>query len=160
MNITGTALTLPDDIDTDTIIPTFALQLSRDSKTFADYAFYHTIPNFKEKPDKILAAGQNFGCGSSREEAVFALIHAGVKCILATSFAPIFKRNAFNNALLCIQMDTSLISDNDTLEIDIDEKTVYNKAQNQLDTFELTPAEETLLTEGGLLNLLKKRLKK
>lgn len=159
MNITGQALTLSDDIDTDTIIPTFALQLSRDSKTFADYAFYHTIPNFKEKPDKILIAGQNFGCGSSREEAVFALIHAGVKCILAKSFAPIFKRNAFNNALLCIQMDTSPISDYDTLEINIDEKTVYNKTQNQSHKFELTPAEETLFTEGGLLNLLKKRLR-
>ena len=159
MNIKGTALILPDDIDTDTIIPTFALQLSRDSKTFADYAFYHTIPNFKEKPDKILVAGQNFGCGSSREEAVFALIHAGVKCILAKSFAPIFKRNAFNNAMLCIEMDTLPISDNDTLVINLQEKTVFNKTQNQSYTFKLAPAEETLFTEGGLLNLLKKRLK-
>ena len=159
MSITGQALTLSDDIDTDTIIPTFALQLSRDSKIFADYAFYHTIPNFKEKPDKILVAGQNFGCGSSREEAVFALIHAGVKCILAKSFAPIFKRNAFNNALLCIEMDTSLISDSDILEINTDEKTICNKTQNQFYTFNLTPAEETLITEGGLLNLLKKRLR-
>lgn len=159
MNITGQAVTLSDDIDTDTIIPTFALQLSRDSKTFADYAFYHTIPNFKEKPDKILVAGQNFGCGSSREEAVFALIHAGVKCILAKSFAPIFKRNAFNNALLCIEMDTSPISDSDILEINLQEKTIYNKPQNQFYTFELAPAEETLIKEGGLLNLLKKRLR-
>ena len=159
MNITGQALTLSDDIDTDTIIPTFALQLSRDSKIFADYAFYHTIPNFKEKPDKILVAGQNFGCGSSREEAVFALIHAGVKCILAISFAPIFKRNAFNNALLCIQMDTSAISDSDILEINLHEKAIYDKTQNQLYTFNLTPAEETLIKEGGLLNLLKKRLR-
>ncbi|MBU7045560.1 MAG: 3-isopropylmalate dehydratase [Theionarchaea archaeon] len=159
MNITGQAVTLSDDIDTDTIIPTFALQLSRDSKIFADYAFYHTIPNFKEKPDKILVAGQNFGCGSSREEAVFALIHAGVKCILAKSFAPIFKRNAFNNALLCIEMDTSPIFDDDILEINLQEKTIYNKRQNQFYTFELAPAEETLIKEGGLLNLLKKRLR-
>jgi len=157
--IEGTALILGDDIDTDTIIPTFALQLSRDPKTFADYAFYHTLPDFCKLPQKILVAGHNFGCGSSREEAVFALVFADVKAVLAASFAPIFKRNSFNNALPCIQLDTSQISENDNLVIDINKKTVHNKTQNKSYTFTLTTAEETLFTEGGLLNLLKKRLK-
>ena len=158
--IEGTALTLTDDIDTDMIIPTFALQLSRDPKTFAEYAFYHSIPHFKDIPDKILVAGHNFGCGSSREEAVFALVHAGVKAVLAKSFAPIFKRNAFNNALPSICMDTTLIAANDFLQIDLHKKTVYDKTQNNTYRFELSTAEETLLAAGGLLNLLKKRLEK
>lgn len=158
--IEGIALILGDSIDTDTIIPTFALQLSRDPTTFADYAFYHTIPDFKEKPDKILVAGHNFGCGSSREEAVFALGYAGVKAVLAKSFAPIFKRNAFNNALLCIQLDTSHILKNDLLAIDFAHKIVHNKTQSTTYAFTLTTAEETLYLEGGLLNLLKKRLQK
>jgi 3-isopropylmalate dehydratase small subunit len=159
MTITGCALLIGDDIDTDIIIPTFALQKSRDPKTFADYAFYHTIPGFKDIPDKILVAGSNFGCGSSREEAVFALVHAGVKAVLAVSFAPIFKRNAFNNALLLVQIDTSPIEKGDALKIDIKEKVVYNKTKNTKHTFTLSPAEETLIVEGGLLNMLKNRLK-
>jgi 3-isopropylmalate dehydratase small subunit len=152
--IKGVTIILTDNIDTDAIIPTFALQLSRDPKTFADYAFYHTIPHFKDIPDKILVAGWNFGCGSSREEAVFALIHAGVKAVVAKSFAPIFKRNAFNNALPCIQIDTSHISNNNSLHIDIDKKTVYDKTHNKSYEFTLTPAEETLIQKGGLLNVL------
>jgi len=157
--IEGITLKLKDDIDTDMIIPTFALQLSRDPKTFADYAFYHTIPNFKDIPKKILVTGQNFGCGSSREEAVFALVHAGVKAVLAQSFAPIFKRNSFNNALLCVQVDTSPISENDCLQIDIDKKTIFNETQHKMYKFILSIAEETLFRQGGLLNLLKTRLK-
>ncbi|KYK31578.1 MAG: hypothetical protein AYK18_16390 [Theionarchaea archaeon DG-70] len=158
--IEGRALTLEDNIDTDTIIPTFALQLSRDPKTFAEYAFYHTIPDFKKIPQKILVAGRNFGCGSSREEAVFALIHADVKAVLAQSFAPIFKRNAFNNALLCIKIDTSSIAEDNHLRIDPSQKIVYNETQKTSYNFELSAAEETLFREGGLLNLLKRRLKK
>lgn len=158
ITIKGIALPVGDDIDTDIIIPTFALQRSRDPRTFADYAFYYTVPGFKDIPDKILVAGSNFGCGSSREEAVFALIYADVEAVLAASFAPIFKRNAFNNALLLVQMDTSQISKGDVLEIDVKEKIVYNKTKNTLHEFTLSPAEETLILEGGLLNMLKNRL--
>lgn len=158
--IDGVALKVGNDIDTDVIIPTFALQMSRDPKTFADYAFYHTIPKFKEIPQKIVVAGQNFGCGSSREEAVFALVYADVRAVLAKSFAPIFKRNAFNNALLLVQMDTEDILQGDLLEVNVDKKTVYDKTLNKSYTFGLTTAEEILIREGGLLNLLKKRLKR
>jgi 3-isopropylmalate/(R)-2-methylmalate dehydratase small subunit len=157
--IEGPAVVVGDDIDTDIIIPTFALQKSRDPRMFADYAFYYTIPNFKEMPEKILVAGRNFGCGSSREEAVFALIHADVKAILARSFAPIFKRNAFNNALLLIQMDTSQIAENDLVEIDFEKKAVYDRTQSREYKFSLSSAQERLILEGGLLNMLRSRLK-
>jgi 3-isopropylmalate/(R)-2-methylmalate dehydratase small subunit len=156
--ITGTAIKMGDNIDTDIIIPTFALQKSRDPKTFADYAFYHTIPGFSTLPDKIIVAGLNFGCGSSREEAVFALIHSRVQAVVAQSFAPIFKRNAFNNALLCVEVDTTPISDHDAITIDITKKIVYNKSQSEQYEFTLSKAEETLIKEGGLLNILRKRL--
>ncbi|MBU7044352.1 MAG: 3-isopropylmalate dehydratase [Theionarchaea archaeon] len=158
MIISAPALIMGNDIDTDTIIPTYALQLSRDPTVFGEYAFHHTIPDFKERGEKILAAGTNFGCGSSREEAVFALMHAEVKAILAPSFAPIFRRNAFNNALPCIEMDTSPITDGDCLEIDFEVHTVFNSTQHTTFSFSLTPPEETLLTKGGLLSLLRERL--
>ena len=157
--IEGKALLLGDDIDTDTIIPTFALQKSKDPKTFAEYAFFYAIPHFKERGRNIIVAGRNFGCGSSREEAVFALVHADVHAVLATSFAPIFKRNAFNNALLCIQINTSQISDNDYLEIDLHKRKVFNRTKNETYEFVISSAEETLILEGGLLNLLMKRLR-
>jgi 3-isopropylmalate/(R)-2-methylmalate dehydratase small subunit len=147
-----------DNIDTDIIIPTFALQKSRDPKTFADYAFYHTIPGFNTLPDKIIVAGLTFGCGSSREEAVFALIYSGVKAVIAQSFAPIFKRNAFNNALLCVEIDTTPIADNDAITIDITKKIVYNNSKSEKYEFTVSKAEGTLIKEGGLLNILRKRL--
>lgn len=156
--ITGTAIKMGDNIDTDIIIPTFALQKSRDPKTFAEYAFYHTISDFSTIPDKIIVAGLNFGCGSSREEAVFALMYSEVKAVVAQSFAPIFKRNAFNNALLCIKIDTTPIANQDLIGIDISNKTVYNKSKSEKYEFTLSKAEETLIEEGGLLNILKKRL--
>lgn len=158
MKIEGAALPVGDDIDTDLIIPTFALQKSRDPRTFADYAFCHTIPGFKEIPEKIIVAGHNFGCGSSREEAVFALLYADVKAVLARSFAPIFKRNAFNNALLSIEMDTSRIKKSDPLRIDLDRKTVCDTTTGEDYSFTLTAAEETLIQHGGLLPMLRKRL--
>ncbi|MGC1122880.1 MAG: 3-isopropylmalate dehydratase small subunit [Candidatus Methanofastidiosia archaeon] len=158
MKIEGIALLVGDDIDTDLIIPTFALQKSRDPRTFADYAFYHTIPEFKDIPEKIIVAGHNFGCGSSREEAVFALLYADVKAVLAKSFAPIFERNAFNNALLCVQMDTSRIRKNNLLKIDLDKKTVHDATTREDYEFTLSAAEETLIRQGGLLPMLRKRI--
>jgi 3-isopropylmalate dehydratase small subunit len=159
MTIAAPALLLGDDIDTDMIIPTFALQLSRDPLHFGEYAFHHHIPDFKEKGDKILVAGTHFGCGSSREEAVFALIHAGVKAVLAQSFAPIFKRNAFNNALPCIQIDTSSITAGDWLEIDLETQTIYNSTQQNRYAFSMSPPEKKLIEKGGLLQILIERIR-
>jgi 3-isopropylmalate dehydratase small subunit len=159
MTIAAPALLLGDDIDTDMIIPTFALQLSRDPVDFGEYAFHNLIPNFKKKGAKILVAGTHFGCGSSREEAVFALVHAGVKAVLARSFAPIFKRNAFNNALPCIQMDTSSISIGDWLEIDLENQIVYNTSQQNQYSFSMSLPEKNLIEKGGLLQILMERIK-
>jgi 3-isopropylmalate dehydratase small subunit len=159
MIIGGPAFLMGDDVDTDTIIPTFALQLSRDPTLFGEYAFNHTIPDFKEKGAKILVAGVNFGCGSSREEAVFALIHSGVKAVLARSFAPIFRRNAFNNALPCIQIDTSSFTGGDYLEIDLSAQLVIDKTQKKSYPFTISIPEKTLIIKGGLLNILMERIK-
>ncbi|MBU7032848.1 MAG: 3-isopropylmalate dehydratase small subunit [Theionarchaea archaeon] len=158
MIIEGPAFLLGNDVDTDTIIPTFALQLSRDPVHFGDYAFHHAIPGFKEKDVTILVAGANFGCGSSREEAVFALIHSGVRAVLARSFAPIFKRNAFNNALPCIQIDTSSIEGSDHLVIDLDEQVVINETQEKKYSFTFSAPEKTLISAGGLLHILMQKI--
>ena len=90
-----------DDIDTDAIIPGRFLTIY-DPKELAKHAFEGTRDDFskKAKEGDIVVAGRNFGCGSSREHAPLALIGAGVKVIVAQSFARIFFRNAINVGVL------------------------------------------------------------
>jgi 3-isopropylmalate dehydratase small subunit len=96
----GRALIFGNNINTDIIIPSKYLT-SLDPDELAKHAMEGLDPNFAEKAKSgvIIVAGKNFGCGSSREQAPIALKHAGVKCILAESFARIFYRNAINIGL-------------------------------------------------------------
>jgi len=94
----------PDDINTDDIIPAWILQESTERSFFKKYAFFNYDKDFfnrcaKEKAN-IIVAGENFGCGSSREQAVYALQENKVVAIIAQSFPDIFYRNCLNNGLL------------------------------------------------------------
>ncbi len=115
--ISGTAISLPhSDIDTDQIIPARFLKVTGKSglgkKLFFDWRFES---NGTEKPDfvlnrpdsrsaQVLVAGDNFGCGSSREHAPWALVDWGIKAVVATSFADIFRANALKNGLIVIEL--------------------------------------------------------
>ncbi|MDA4131853.1 MAG: 3-isopropylmalate dehydratase, partial [Thaumarchaeota archaeon] len=93
-----------DDINTDYIIPAYLLQESWDKQFFADHAFEYYDPSFKtacrSNKESIVVAANNFGCGSSREQAVYAVKYNNVVAVVAQSFPDIFYRNCLNNALL------------------------------------------------------------
>lgn len=106
MNITisGRVWNFGDHVDTDVIIPGKYLRTT-DMKVFAAHAMEGIDPEFSKKvrPGDIIVAGDNFGCGSSREQAPLALKYAGVSCVVARSFARIFFRNAINVGLPIIE---------------------------------------------------------
>ena len=125
---TGKVWVLGDDIDTDIIIPTEYLAL----KTVQDmtpYAFSPLRPELASqiKPGDIIVAGKNFGCGSSREHAPWALIDYGFKVVIAPSFADIFYGNSFNNQLLPVKLSDAevdelfaLVKANPGIHFDVD----------------------------------------
>jgi 3-isopropylmalate/(R)-2-methylmalate dehydratase small subunit len=129
MIITGKAVCLGDNINTDEIIPGRYLSLTQ-PEDLAHYAFIDTLPRFTKilSNASIIVAGQNFGCGSSREQAVICLKYAGVKAILAHSFARIFFRNAINIGLPVIESSAAVaaIKNNDQLEINMETGSIEN----------------------------------
>ena len=102
---------------------------------------------------KILLTGKNFGCGSSREHAPWALLDFGIRCIISPSYADIFYNNCFNNGILPIKLDENLIKDlseyskrKEEIEINLEkQEIVYG---NKSVKFELDPAKKKRLLEG------------
>lgn len=125
-----------DNIDTDVIIPGPYLKI-HDHKELAKHALEGLDPKFPEKVQAgdFLLAGNNFGCGSSREHAPIALSQTGIRAILAPTFARIFYRNAVDGGyLLPIEIDKETvkkISDADELEIDISQNRITNVTKNE-----------------------------
>jgi len=120
--IKGNVYKFGDNIDTDQIYPGRYLDIS-DHKKIAEHAMEGADPEFadKVKEDDIIAAGSNFGCGSSREHAVITLKKAGVGAVIAKSFARIFYRNAVNLALPVIQIKDIDFKENEELEVNLEE---------------------------------------
>ncbi len=119
----------PDDINTDDIIPAWTLQESSDRSYFAPHAFSNYDQEFvtrcAKKKDNIIVAGRNFGCGSSREQAVYALTGNGVVAVIAQGFPDIFYRNSLNNSLpLIILKDTSIFKISDKIQIDLQKREI------------------------------------
>ena len=147
-----------DNIDTDRIIPgkyTKTLDLS----TLADHVLEDLDPEFRNKVQKgdILIAGENFGCGSSREQAPLALKQAGLQCVVADYFARIFFRNAINIGLPILEIGPHNIEKGDEIEIDIEKGYVVNKSKNiTYPASKLPPVMIAILKEGGLVDYLKK----
>lgn len=128
MNVTSRAVVLPgDDIDTDQIIPARFLKGTR--KTGLGDVLFADWPAFPrhERGAQILLTGNNFGCGSSREHAPWALVDFGFRAVIARSFADIFKENATKNGLLpialpdaaCTRLELA-IKEDPTLELSVD----------------------------------------
>ncbi len=151
--------TFGDNIDTDLIIAARYLNTS-DPKELAKYVMEDADPTFKEKVEvgDVIVAGENFGCGSSREHAPIALKAAGVSAIIAKSFARIFYRNAFNMGLTILELEeSSEIKEGDKITIDLDNGTITSK--NTGKTYKFTPIPEfmqELVSCGGLMNYAKK----
>jgi 3-isopropylmalate/(R)-2-methylmalate dehydratase small subunit len=162
MKVTGTATKFGDNVDTDVILPGKYLILM-DPKDLAKHALEGLDPAFPEKAKKgiIVVGGKNFGCGSSREQAPLALKHAGVKCVLAESFARIFFRNAVNIGLPVIECKgiSAAVENGDELSVDFEAGEVRNVSKGKtLRGTRLPPFILEILSDGGLIENLRRRL--
>jgi len=149
-----------DDINTDEIIPARYLNSDKEEE-LAQHAMEDLDVNFVKKVKKgdFIIAKENFGCGSSREHAIWALRGSGVKAVIANSFARIFYRNAINNGFLAIECKdiANKVNDQDELEINIKQGKIKNLTKNE--EYEFTPLPEfaiQLMEAGGLINYIKK----
>lgn len=156
--LSGNVWKFGDNIDTDLIIAARYLNTS-DPKELAKHAMEDADPEFVNKMQEgdIIVAGENFGCGSSREHAPIALKAAGVSAVVAKSFARIFYRNAFNMGLAIFEVeDTAVIDEGDKLEINMEKGTVENLTKKTSYNFQPIPEfMQELLQTGGLINYAK-----
>jgi 3-isopropylmalate/(R)-2-methylmalate dehydratase small subunit len=150
------------NVDTDQIIPKQFLKLVQKSG-FGKYLFYNwrydenenqkmdfILNDKKYQNSKILVTGDNFGCGSSREHAVWALKDFGFSVIIAPSFADIFYSNCFKNGVLPIKLDENiiekLIQESTELEVDLENQTLKTTTEEIL--FDIDSHKKKILLEG------------
>ena len=145
-----------DNVDTDVIIHARYLN-SFDAKELASHAMVDIDPTFASTVEKgdIIVAGQNFGCGSSREHAPLCLKTAGVKCVIAKSFARIFYRNSINIGFPIMECEEAAdkIEKGDEVEVDFSTGVITNKTKNE--TYQSQPFPEFLqkmIDADGLVN--------
>ena len=157
-----------ENIDTDQIIPArflkattregFGENLFRDWRYNGDNTpkadFVLNDPTYN---GKILVAGKNFGCGSSREHAAWAIQDAGFDVVISSFFADIFKGNALNNGLLPIQVSDAFLADiftqvakdaSSSLTVNLEEQTVTIDATGKTESFEINPYKKSCLING------------
>ncbi len=150
------------NVDTDQIVPKQFLKLVQKSG-FGKFLFYnwryddheHLKSDFilndpKYKYSKILVAGDNFGCGSSREHAVWALLDYGISVVIAPSFADIFYSNCFKNGLLPITLDDETIEklqrEIGEVEVDLENQKIRTSSENI--SFDIDSHKKKILLEG------------
>jgi 3-isopropylmalate/(R)-2-methylmalate dehydratase small subunit len=177
--ITGKAFVLGDNVDTDQIIPaqylTYNPAIPAEYKMFGKYALasvpaaqmglpkghvpFHTDDEFVS-PYRIVVAGKNFGCGSSREHAPIALAAAGIQAVVAEFYARIFYRNSVNGGyLIPVESKKRLVDEictGDELTLDLANQRLTNNTTG--DTWELQPLGEVapILEAGGIFEYAKK----
>ncbi len=162
MTIKGKAIKFGDNIDTDVILPGPYL-VHTDPKELAKHAMEGIDPKFAEKAADgvIVVGGKNFGCGSSREQAPIALKYAGVKCVLAESFARIFYRNSITIGLpvLVCSGVSGKVKEGDMLVVDLQTGKVEDKTNGSvLEATRLPEFIMEILDDGGLIEHLKRRI--
>ncbi|MCD8141478.1 MAG: 3-isopropylmalate dehydratase small subunit [Planctomycetaceae bacterium] len=161
----GAAFLLRDNVDTDQILPGYAMSYPPEKLGEAALAGSE-IPDFAKqvKPGDVVIAGENFGCGSSREQAPVALKASGVAAVVAGSFARIFRRNAINIGLPVVTSPEAAAiraeaKPGDRFQVDIENARLVNTTQGK--TYPLTPlAQSSLetLRAGGLMNKVREKL--
>ncbi len=143
------------DVDTDLIIAARYLSTSNPIE-LAKHVMEDADPTFvgKMTPGDIIVAGDNFGCGSSREHAPIALKAAGVAAVIAPTFARIFYRNAFNMGLPIFELaESTEIKEGEVVSIDMDAGTITNKTTGKTYNFSpIPPFMQELIAAGGLMN--------
>lgn len=151
-----------EDVNTDVIFPGKYTYTVTERCDMAQHAFEDHDPDFARnvKRGDIIVAGKNFGCGSSREQAVIALVEAGVAAIIAPSFARIYFRNAINEGLPALENAEAPehIQAGDEISVDLDKGEII-AADGKVFTFPPLPPEvQEIMTAGGLVPYVKKKL--
>ena len=160
MKFTGKVIKYGDNVDTDVIIPARYLNTS-DHAELASHCMEDLDKDFTKRVNvgDIMVAGDNFGCGSSREHAPIAIKASGISLVIANTFARIFYRNAINIGLAILECPEAVagINDGDTVEADLDNGIIYNRTTGK--EFKTQPFPEfiqEIITNGGLIESIKK----
>jgi 3-isopropylmalate/(R)-2-methylmalate dehydratase small subunit len=156
----GTAFVYGDNINTDVILPARYLNTS-DPTELAAHCMEDLDSSFlkKVKTGDVVVAGENFGCGSSREHAPVSIKAAGISIVIAKSFARIFYRNAFNVGLPILECpQVEGVGTGDLLEVDIDTGLIRNQTKKRdFQAKPIPPFMKEILESGGLMRWVKKR---
>ena len=155
MKYSGTVIKYGDNVDTDVIIPARYLNTS-DKKELASHCMEDLDTSFvsRVKAGDIMVAGQNFGCGSSREHAPIAIKESGISLVIAKSFARIFYRNSINIGLGIVECPEAAeeISEGDVVEADMDQGIITNVTTGK--TYQTAPFPEfvqKIIENNGLI---------
>lgn len=159
MNAKGKTFVYGDNVDTDVIIPARYLNTSN-AEELAKHCMEDIDASFVSKVNKgdVIVAGDNFGCGSSREHAPLVIKTCGVSCVVAKSFARIFYRNAINIGLPILECAEAVTEteQGDTLTIDFDTGIITNETKNkQYVAQPFPPFIQNIIKQGGLLNAIR-----
>lgn len=159
MKAFGTVHKYGDNVDTDVIIPARYLNTS-DAKELASHCMEDIDKDFisKVKKGDIMVAHKNFGCGSSREHAPIAIKESGISCVIASTFARIFYRNAINIGLPILECDeaSQKIEAGNQIEVDFDTGVITNKTKGE--TYQALPFPafiQNIIKAEGLINAAK-----
>jgi 3-isopropylmalate/(R)-2-methylmalate dehydratase small subunit len=161
--IQGHAWVFGDNIDTDLVVPSKYLT-EQDPAVMAQGTFENIRPEFARnvREGDVIVAGGNFGCGSSREEAVFVLKTLGIRAIVARTFARIFFRNSINLGMpaLEVRLAPGDIEDGAQVEVDMAEGMLTNLDTGATFQFaKLPPFLQEILEAGGALNWVQGKIK-
>lgn len=159
----GKAYKYGDNIDTDVIIPARYLNTA-DAKELASHCMQDIDEEFASQvnPGDIIIAGDNFGCGSSREHAPIAIKASGVKCVIAKNFARIFYRNSFNIGLPILESDEAFekIEAGDEIDVDFSTGIITNKTKNETYTAQIIPEfMQQIIDQDGLVNYVQEKIR-
>jgi 3-isopropylmalate/(R)-2-methylmalate dehydratase small subunit len=162
MTLSGKVWKYGDNVDTDVIIPARYLNMSTPEE-LARHCMEDLDPTFAGgvQPGDIIVAGENFGCGSSREHAPLAIKGAGVSCVIARSFARIFYRNAINIGLPILECAQAVddCEPGDVLTVDLTAGTITNARNGRTyRTAPFPPFVMAIIAAGGLVPYTRERL--
>lgn len=160
MFVQSTVIKYGDHIDTDVIIPARYLNTT-DHAELASHCMEDLDSDFKKKSEtsRIIVAGRNFGCGSSREHAPIAIKASGIQLVIADSFARIFYRNSINIGLAIVECPEAAeaIEEGHTVEADLDNGILLDQTTGKsFHTAPFPPFIQTIITNGGLIASIKK----
>ena len=163
MKVTGKVFEYGDNVDTDVIIPARYLNTSV-HKELAAHCMEDIDKDFVNKVEEgdFIVANKNFGCGSSREHAPIAIKAAGVSCVIASTFARIFYRNAINIGLPILECDEAVmaIDNGDKLEVDFSTGVIKNLTKNEEYKGEPFPEfMQNIIDNDGLIGYIRNKNK-